>query len=377
MKILVDANILTRKQKTGVDYYTQALVFAAARALPNDTFVLGYYGKGTITVPEDIKNIHIKRIWWLPSKMYALHRHYLRFLPLELLMPVRADAMLFSDFGCPATLQKVPKLAVIHDLAYKLHPQYVIAKHAAFLDKLVQHTLKQATHVIAISESTKKDIIEHYGYDENKISIVYPAVDTDHYSPASNQEIEQVRKKYGISGDYILFLSTLEPRKNVVGIIKAYNVLSPELGAKYQLVLAGKKGWLDDDIEKLCQKMGERVLRTGRIESSEKAALYTGAALFAFPSAYEGFGIPILEAMACNVPVITSTVSSMPEVAGDAAIIVDPDNIHDIAGAFTKVLTDTGLAQDLRMQGAERAKEFTWQKSGQQLATLLRSLVKN
>ena len=377
MKILVDANILTRKQKTGVDYYTQELVFAAARAMHEDTFVLGYYGGGAITIPSDIKNIRLKRIWWLPGRMYAVHRHYLRFVPLELLMPVRADAMLFTDYGCPVTLQKIPKLAVIHDLAYKLKPQHVVASHAVFLDQLVTHTLKNATQIIAISESTKKDVVEQYGYDERKISIVYPAVDTAQYAPASAQEIEQVKAKYGIKGDYLLFLSTLEPRKNVAGIIKAYNILSPELRAKYQLVLAGKKGWLDDEIEELCTKMGERVVRTGRVESSEKAALYTGAKVFTFPSAFEGFGIPILEAMACGTPVITSNVSSMPEVAGDAAVMVDPNDIHDIAAALTKILTDGDLVKELQKQGSKRIKEFTWQKSGQQLVALLRSLVKS
>jgi glycosyltransferase involved in cell wall biosynthesis len=377
MKILVDANILTRKQKTGVDFYTRDLVFAAARAMPDDTFVLGYYGKGTINVPKDITNIQIKRIWWLLSKMYGLHRHYLRFLPLELFMPVRADVMLFTDYGCPVTLQKVPKLTVIHDLAYKIQPKHVVASHAVFLDQLVKHALAHTSGVIAISENTKQDVIAHYGYDANNISVITPAVDLDVYRPTSTQEVSAVKTKYGIVGDYILFLSTLEPRKNVAGIIKAYNVLSPELRNKYQLVLAGKKGWLDDEIEQLCTKMGERVLRTGRVDFEDKSPLYTGATVFAFPSAFEGFGMPILEAMACGTPVITSNVSSMPEVAGDAAIIVDPNDIHDIAAAFTKVLTDKDLAQDLRTQGTKRAKDFTWQKSGQQLAVLLRSLVKN
>lgn len=377
MKILVDANILTRKQKTGVDYYTRNLVFAAARAMPNDTFVLGYYGSGHIDIPSDIKNIRLKRVWWLPSKMYGLHRHYLRFLPLELLMPERADAMLFSDFGCPVTIQKVPKVAVVHDLAYKLHPQYVVASHAAFLDQLVQHTLRLATHVIAISESTKTDIIEQYGYDKNNISIIVPAADTTEYHPASQQEIKTVKSKYNIAGDYILFLSTLEPRKNVAGIIQAYSKLPVALQQQYQLVLAGKKGWLDDDIEELCQQMGERVLRTGRVESADKVALYSGATVFAFPSAFEGFGIPILEAMACGTPVITSNLSSMPEAAGDAALMVDPNNIQEITKALTNVLMDKQLAQKLTVLGTKQAAKFTWQKSGQQLANLLRQLVKN
>jgi glycosyltransferase involved in cell wall biosynthesis len=330
-----------------------------------------------IPVPEDIKNITVKRVWWLPSKMYGLHRHYLHFLPLELLMPVKADAMVFSDFGCPTTIQKVPKLAVIHDLAYKIHPEYVVAKHAQFLDKLVKHTLKNASRVIAISESTKKDLIEEYQYDAGKIDIISPAVDGNFYKPANDKEVAIVKQKYGIDGDYILFLSTLEPRKNVASIIKAYDLLAPELRAKYKLVLAGKKGWLDDEIEALCEKMGEQVIRTGRVETSEKPALYSDASVFAFPSAYEGFGIPILEAMACGTPVITSNVSSMPEVASDAAIIVDPHNTHDIVEALTKVLTDAELAKQLKRDGLQRAKEFTWQKSGEKLATLLRRVTKN
>lgn len=377
MKILVDANIFTRKQKTGVDYYTRSLVFAAAREMPADTFILAYYGKGAIDVPADIKNIRIKRIWWLPSKMYGLHRHYLRFLPLELFMPVRVDAMLFADFGCPATLQKVPKLSVIHDLAYKIHPQYVVPKHAIFLDQLVRHNLKQATELIAISESTKRDIIEQYGYDASKISIIPPAVDTSEYKVAAQKEVNSIKSKYGIKGDYILFLSTLEPRKNVAGIIKAYSQLPKAQQEKYQLVLAGKKGWLDEEIEELCAQMGDRVVKTGRVASSEKSALYTGASLFAFPSAFEGFGIPILEAMACNVPVITSNLSSMPEVAGETALIVDPNDIQAITDAMERVLTDRTLAQKLRVLGSKRAMEFTWNNSGQKLAKLLRSLVKS
>lgn len=377
MKILVDANILTRKQKTGVDYYTRSLVFATARAMPQDTIILGYYGKAKIEVPEDIKNIRIKRIWWLPSKVYGLHRHYLRFLPLELFMPVRADVMLFADFGCPVTIQKIPKLAVIHDLAYKLHPEYVLPRHAAFLDLLVKHNLKQATQVIAISENTKQDVIKQYGYSEDKISIISPAVDSNDYRPAMPEEVTKVCARYGIRDKYILFLSTLEPRKNVLGVIKAYAELPRGLKGSYQLVLAGKKGWLDDDIDRLCEQMGDSVLRIGRIESSEKSALYTGASVFAYPSLFEGFGLPILEAMACGTPVVTSNISSMPEVAGDAALKVDPNNIHDLKQAFEKVLTDKKLAKDLRRLGLSRAVQFTWEKSGQQLATLLRSLVKN
>lgn len=376
MKILVDANIFTRKQKTGVDYYAQGLVFAAARALPDYEFILVHFGGGKIDVPADLRNVTIKRIWWLSSKMYGLHRHYLSFVPFDLLAPVKADIMFFPDFGCPPTIQNVPKLTIIHDLTYLLQPEYVLPGHRSFLDKLVKQALKQCTEVVVNSESTKTDLVNAYR-PSKPINIIPPAVDAEFYKPAANKEVAAVKEKYGIEGDYILFLSTLEPRKNVTKIIKAYDLLSPELRSKYKLVLAGKKGWLDEEIEELCDKMGDQVIRTGRVETDDKPALYTGASLFAFPSVYEGFGMPILEAMACGTPVVTSSTSSMPEVAGDAAIVVEPHNVHDIVDAFTSVLTDANLARQLRNDGLTRATEFTWKKSGQQLANLLQRLTKN
>lgn len=377
MKALVDANIFTRNQKTGVDYYALGLVLATAHLMPNDTFVLAHFGSGTIEIPSDINNIKVKRIWWLPSKMYGIYRHYLKFLPFELFMPVSADIMFFPDFSCPVTIQKIPKLVVIHDLVYLLQPEYVPEGHQAFLKSIVAQSLQQATQIIVNSESTKHDIEKAFGYAPQKMTVIPPAVDHQQYQSTDRKRIDIVKQKYGIKGDYILFLSTLEPRKNVANIIKAYDMLAPELRTKYQLVLAGKKGWLDEEIEVLCTKMGDRVLRTGRVDSEDKAPLYSGATLFAFPSAYEGFGMPILEAMACGTPVVTSNISSMPEVASDAAILVDPSDVHDIVQAFTKVLTDSKLARELIKLGLKQSKQSSWEKSGQQLAKLLRSLVKN
>lgn len=377
MKLLVDANIFTRKQKTGVDYYAMGLIWAAARAMPNDQFVLAHFGWGTTSVPADLKNIQVKRIWWLPSKMYGLHRHHLKFLPLEVLMPVRADIMFFPDFGCPVTIQKVPKVTIIHDLVYRLQPEYVPGGHQKFLESLVAQALQQASAVVVNSKSTAADLQRTYGYDSKDIIITPPAVDRQLYKPATRKAIDAVRDKYHIKGDYFLFLSTLEPRKNVANIVRAYDLLPNELKQTHQLVLAGKKGWLDEEIEALCERMGERVIRTGRVETLEKSALYSGAAAFVFPSAYEGFGMPILEAMACGAPVITSNVSSMPEVAGNAAIIVDPNSVKAIADGLTTVITDKKVAQQLSAKGFKRAEQFTWEASGKKLASLFNRLTKS
>jgi len=375
MRILVDANIFTRSQKTGVDYYAEGLIWAAARRMPNDTFVLAYFGKGHINIPQGLSNIKVKRIWWLPTKMYGVYRHYVSFLPFDLFVPVKSDIMFFPDFGCPRTIQKVPKLVIIHDLVYALQPEYVVPNHRKFLSALTKQALINCTKVIVNSESTKRDLLKVHKTNKPIVTIA-PAVDADFYTPASSEQINQIKAKYGISGDYTLFLSTLEPRKNVASLIKAYSALSSEVRSKYKLVLAGKKGWLDDEIQELCETMGDHVIRTGRVETIDKPALYSGASVFAFPSAYEGFGMPILEAMACGTPVITSNVSSMPEVAGDAAVIVNPKDTHEISEALTKVLSDKTIANKFIGRGLKRSRKFTWDASGEKMADTLKQLVK-
>lgn len=376
MNILVDANILTRKQKTGVDYYALGLIDAAAKRMPSDKFVLVHFGWRAYGAPTG-NNIRIKKIWWLPAKMYGLYRHFLHFLPFDLFVPIKADIMLFPDFGCSPTIQRVPKLTIIHDLVYKLQPEYVPEQHREFLDMTVKNALRLSTEVIVNSISTKHDLLRVYPESNKSINILPPAVDQTMYQPAGDKAVKAVRSKYNLPPGYILFLGTIEPRKNLANIIRAYNKLPATLQKQYKLVLAGKKGWLDDEIDELCRQAGDFVVRTGRIEATDKAALYSGASAFIFPSLYEGFGIPVLEAMACGTPVLTSNVSSLPEVAGKAAELVDPSNVSAIAKGLEKLLTDKKLAQKYVKLGHEQANKFTWEKSGEQLATLLRRLVKS
>lgn len=375
MKIIVDANIFTRKQKTGVDFYVAGLVRALAQAVPNDMLVLNYFGRKKVTEFDDLPNVRMRRCWWLPQKFYGLMRHYLPFLPYDLVSGVRGDVFVFPDYGCPATISGKPKLVIVHDLTYYFHPQYVAPGHVEFLKNLVRRALNEADRVIAISDHTKSDIIKAYG--QRDVDVIYSGVDTGHFKPQSPSAITATKAKYKISGDYILFASTIEPRKNLEKLLDALQLLPQDLKKQYSLVIVGKEGWIEQQVAtklKQTQAAGVTVVRTGYIADNELPVLYSGASVFAYPSLYEGFGMPILEAMACGAPVVTATTSSMPEVAGDAAVLVDPYDAQSIADGLQKILTDPKLAQNLVSKGKKQVTHFSWGESGKQLAAIIKRI---
>ena len=184
-----------------------------------------------------------------------------------------------------------------------------------------------------------------------------------------------MRTKFGIHSKYILFLATIEPRKNLVRLLQAYQKLPNAIKAEYILVLAGGKGWLDDEINQLVTELGDRIIKTGYLNEADKPALYSGASVFAFPSVYEGWGMPAQEAMACGAPVVVSINSSLPEVVGEAGLMVDPFSVSAITKGIEKVLTDPKLAAAMRQKGLIQAKKFTWEAAGQKLRDVLTEAV--
>ncbi|MGA2572547.1 MAG: glycosyltransferase family 1 protein [Terracidiphilus sp.] len=242
---------------------------------------------------------------------------------------------------------------------------------------LVPRSIKRAARILAVSEHTKADIIKYYDIPADKISVIYNAVDHSEYYPRPAKEVSAVRSKYKLPAKYILFTGTIEPRKNVEGILGAYAALDEQVKKDHGLVLAGGKGWNDEPIRQAIDKLksaGEKIICTGYVPDEDLPALFSGASLFVYPSFYEGFGIPPLEAMACGVPVITADNSSLPEVVGDAVIMIKAENIAAITQSISKVLNDSQLANSLRQKGLEQAKKFSWEKSAQTLITLLNSL---
>lgn len=378
MKIAVESSVLARINKTGVDYYTRDLLRETIKIMPNDNFILCYLkflGRPEGDLELSGKNVAIKRSKLLPGKIYNAFERYFITIPYDWVTRVRADVYLYPNFIYWPLMFTNRSIIIVHDLGYIDMPDAIVPRHRKYLGKFVPYSIKKATHVIAISAHTKKRIVEVYGTSPDKISVVTPAVDHSIFKPQSHPDISQVKNKYKIDGDYLLFLGTIEPRKNIVGLLESYYNLPEELKKKYKVVLAGGKGWLDEDINAWCEKLGERVVRTGYIDQEDKAALYSGATIFTYPSSYEGWGMQPLEAMACGTPVITANNSSLPEAVGEAGIMVDAGDRQQLTSEIKRVLTDSGLHDRMVADGYEQAATFSWQKSAKDLKKVIEDTV--
>ncbi len=262
-------------------------------------------------------------------------------------------------------LSSVRTVFTLHDLIFLFHPETHKPLNRWFLTLMMPRFLRAADAVIAVSECTRRDAVRAYGIPEEKITVIYEGV-SPRFRPASPEAIQAVRAKYRLPERFILYVGTIEPRKNLTALLEAYAALqSRNTQHAARLVIVGKKGWLYEGFFRRLRELGleERVYFTGYVPDEDLPALYSAADLFVFPSLYEGFGLPVLEAMACGVPVVCSNTSSLPEVAGDAALLADPTDIRALAAAMERALTDEALRASLRARGLERARQFTWEEA--------------
>lgn len=254
------------------------------------------------------------------------------------------------------------KVVTIHDMIPVLFPDAFDFPIASIYKYLLPKTLKSASKIITVSNCTKEDIISYYNVSSEKIKVIYNAVD-ERFTPQKSQEIAKVRNRYGLNFPFILYVGTLEPRKNIPFILKAFHNIRKNY-IDYKLVIAGKKGWkykeIFDTINAL--NLQNHVVFTGYVLDEDLPGLYAAADLFVYPSLYEGFGLPPLEAMACGTPVITSNTSSLPEVVGDAGIMVDPHNVNKLADSICRVLSNKKLKECMVEKGLEKAREFSWER---------------
>lgn len=267
----------------------------------------------------------------------------------------------------------------IYDMAYERYPQFVAGPHQRFLTKQVPKSIKRAGKVLTISENSKKEIVRYLDVSPKDVFICYPAADTKQFYRRSDEEIRRVKAKYAIFDDYIMFLSNLEPRKNLKGLLLAYEQLPARLRKKYALLLVGAKGWNDDEIHDIILRLrlkGERIIQpVDYVVDKDRPALYSGATAFAYVSLYEGFGIPPLEAMACGTPVVSADNSSLPEAVGDAAVMVKAEDPASIAKGLERVLTDKKLANELVEKGYKQVDKFSYEESAKVLLDQIRTVV--
>jgi alpha-1,3-rhamnosyl/mannosyltransferase len=256
-----------------------------------------------------------------------------------------------------------PIVATIYDLSFLLYPETHPVERVRRMERYFYPRLNQVSHFIAISEAAKQDIVQHLGLSPENITVTPLAVEGT-MAPMSSESADSILSKYGLKyGHYILYVGTLEPRKNIFNLIQAYAGLSSSLKNKYPLVLGGDRGWLMENLERQMDRLGIRsnTLVTGYLPQENLPAFYSGASVFVYPSLYEGFGLPVLEAMACGTPVVTSNVSSIAEIVGEGGIQVDPNDVKSLRNAIERVIEDTHLKENLRTLGFKRAKLFSWE----------------
>ena len=351
-------------KKTGVGWYIYNIVKELSKSDKNDYIAefINFMGRHDVKSQIDY-DIKIKQNKLLTYTMYNFLTKKMN-ISHNLIFGTKSDIYHFFNFTIPKNI-KGKVIVTIYDTVFFSAPETMGDMKAISEYK---YAAERSDLILTISESAKSDIVKHFNVDEKKIEIVTPGIDLEKYlHNYTDIELENVRKKYKLPENYILYLGTIEPRKNIERTIKAFIKYKKEVKDDLKFVIVGGKGWKYDNIMKLIESMGTDIILTGYIDEEDKIPIYKLAQLFAFPSLYEGFGMPVLEAMAAGVPVVTSNVSSLPEVAGDAAILVDPLNEDEIFEAYKKILSDKKLQLEMIEKGLEQAKKFEWKESAKVL----------
>lgn len=273
------------------------------------------------------------------------------------------DLWHFTNNVAPPT--RKPFVVTIHDLAFVKHPQYIEPKNLKYLERFVPDTLRRAAQVIAVSEHGKEAIVSAFKYPAKNVTVVPHAAHPRFSEAQDPTAVDRITTKYGADRDYLLAVGTLEPRKNLKTLLLAFAALRKKIPE--QLLVVGGQGWLFEETKQLLRKLGlqDRVILTGYVPDAEIPALYAGAKAFVFPTHYEGFGIPVLEAFAAGTPVVTSNTSSLPEVAGSAALYFDPDDEKGMRLAIERVVSDHKLRERLAEAGRERVKDYSWERTAE------------
>ncbi|MBU1132508.1 glycosyltransferase family 4 protein [Patescibacteria group bacterium] len=360
----------------GIERFTYHLVRTLLRSDEKNDYVLFFYNDIT---PETIhkargKNVRVRvrKIVRRSSKipLYDSHIEFSRFLKKENL-----DLTIFPANVIPL-FYGGRSILIVHDLAIYKYPEWFPERQWLSTKVLVPKSLKKAEKIIAISQSTKNDLMKLFEVPEEKITVIYPGIKVkSSYLP---EEIDRVKEKYNIAGDYLLYIGTIEPRKNILKLMRAFsNYLFENDNTKVNLVLAGAKGWKFQPIIQLMsdinKRLGENKIKyIGKVSDRERNILIKNCRAFVFPSQYEGFGFPVLEAMTLGVPVLTGDNSSLREIAGDAALLVDANDLNDIRRGIQKISEDEDFRNRLAEKGTAQAGKFSWEKTAEEFLAIIK-----
>jgi glycosyltransferase involved in cell wall biosynthesis len=387
MVIGIDIRVLARGTRTGVEEYTLNLLAHLLGLDQSIQYKLFYNAYQKIELDYSwlkLPNVQLYD-FRIPNRFLFVAACYLHQPKIDRLLK-GIDVYFNPHFFVAPLSKKCQKVITFHDLSFEHYPEFFSWRKRAW-QKFLMNTrqeAREADKIIAVSQSTRDDLVNLYGIKPEKIKVIYSGVGREFQSQkpkAKSQnhksKLKSIKIKYNLPEKFILYFGTIEPRKNLIGLIRAFELLNTKYerrNTKYKLVIAGAKGWLYQDILKAAKesKYSQDIIFTGFIEEQDKPALYNLAELFVYPSFFEGFGFPPLEAMAGGVPTIVSHTSSLPEVVGDAAIMIDPYNIDELAWAIEMVLQDKDLRQRLERRGIEQARKFSWQRCAEETLEILK-----
>ncbi len=365
MKIAVNTRLLVKNKLEGIGWFSYETLKRITTQHPEHEFYFIFDRKHS----EDfIFSDNITPIELFPQARHPL-LYYLWFefsIP-QLLKKLQPDLFLSPD-GYTSLKSKFKSLVVFHDLNFEHYPEDIPLLERKYYKYFFPKYAKKADRIATVSEYSKQDIVEQYKVSPDKIDVVFNGAN-ENFVPLSKSEKIKTKKEFSNGASYFIYVGSLHPRKNLVNLIKAYDKFKTENSSSVKLLIVGEKMWNTSEIDEVYNKMKfkDEVIFTGRLNVDKLHKVLASALALTYVSYFEGFGIPIVEAFRCDVPVITSNVTSMPEISGDAALHVDPFSINSIADALKKIDKNEELRNDLIEKGRRRRKDFTWQKSADNL----------
>ena len=372
MRILADIRLLGKGGASGIEEYTRSLLGTLLEIDRKNEYLFFYNGFSKIAEPIDLKNFPNAEIanWKIPNKLFDFSARFLNWPKLDDYFG--ADVVFSPHFNVLGAGKRAKRVITFHDLSFIHHPDF-FSRRQHLWHKLQDYKRRalQADRVIAVSDFTKNDLIRTLGVSPEKTRTIYSGVsDSFKPLPAADGALRDFLAKKGIaSAPYLLYLGTIEPRKNIIAVIRAFNeIKSDSRLSDRKLVLAGGRGWLYKEVLETAENSPYKddILFFGKVAPEERKFLYNGAEVFVYPSFFEGFGFPPLEAMACGTPVVVSNRSSFPEIIGDSAPMIDPWRADELSAMIKSVLLDGDFRRALVAAGLRRAAEFNWRKTARE-----------
>ncbi len=368
MRIAIDYTAAIH-QGAGIGSYVRNLVAALLAEDSSNQYTLLSSGRPAPEHPFPIAPNVRGRSIFIPDRYLNILWYRWRLPVPATLFAGAADLYHGPDFVLPPLGKKVRKIVTIHDLAFLEHPEYAVPSLAAYLRKVVPESVAMADVVATVSSEVSRTLVEHFQTPREKLTVIPNGVAPYFRRITDPLILAATRHKFALKHPLLLGVGTLEPRKNHLGLIKAFYQAQKQKNGPAMLAIAGGPGWLYEETRELVAqlKLERKVRFLGRVTDLELVTLYSMADVFAFPSFFEGFGIPPLEAMACGAPVITSNTSSLPEVVGDAALLIDPGDVNALAQAILRILGNEQLRTELVKKGYQRVQQYTWATSARKV----------